>query len=306
VIRRQLSREVLKERLKGVFETCAPEDYKTKVLKGHLHDAIPYNSGLKVRIELLGADGSLETLKKWSTQNKSVDEALLKLSAKFSSAYGFERKTALETVRLCAEAMGISVREPEKGKTEERTFEQPAYREATYESTDKEVPKASKKNRTPSKRALVRYLLFLVLMSAGFIGGGLYFGTLSKTLEIIRSPFFEDRVILGIIGGLIGILTVMPFIFKKSKLPMFYPMLALLVQVVVAALAKDMPIVYERFQIGIWAVVTGSFILLTAQAAFFPRREDGVSARAISPYYLTGAVYFVTQWAVRATALYLQ
>lgn len=102
-LRRNSDEETIINGIKKAIESCDAEELKSKKFIGLLYDYIPYEAGLKARLELMGRSG---TLHKVIMLNEKSDKKLIKLMIQFSSTYGFSDAVTKETFSYVLEALG--------------------------------------------------------------------------------------------------------------------------------------------------------------------------------------------------------
>lgn len=104
---KSMSESELIEQLKLVLTTCDAHDYKTKKFVGLLNDFIPYQTGLKIRLELLAKSGLIEQLSKIKKDAHSSSK-IEKMAIQFSKEYGFIYEESYHTISLVAKALQIN------------------------------------------------------------------------------------------------------------------------------------------------------------------------------------------------------
>ena len=109
---RQLNEEGIVEKLKEVYALCDAEDFKTKKFVGLINDYIPYQSGLKIRLEWMGKQGYIEQLEKLKKEyNPSAK--IEKMAIQFAKEYGFIAEESYKTFTMMARAMSMKTAIPQ-------------------------------------------------------------------------------------------------------------------------------------------------------------------------------------------------
>jgi hypothetical protein len=103
---RQLNEEGIVEKLKEVYALCDAEDFKTKKFVGLINDYIPYQSGLKIRLEWMGKQGYIEQLEKLKREN-NPSMKIEKMALQFAKEYGFVAEDSYKTFAMMARAMSL-------------------------------------------------------------------------------------------------------------------------------------------------------------------------------------------------------
>jgi len=109
---RQMTETDIIQQLKIVIDACENEDFKSKRFTGLLNDYIPYQNGLKIRLELLGRSGSIEQMRNFKKESNQYSK-IEKLAAQFSKEYGFVYEEILSTVLLVAKALALNTTSPQ-------------------------------------------------------------------------------------------------------------------------------------------------------------------------------------------------
>ena len=108
---RQLNEEGIVEKLKEVYALCDAEDFKTKKFVGLINDYIPYQSGLKIRLEWMGKQGYIEQLEKLKKEN-NPSAKIEKMAIQFAKEYGFIAEESYKTFTMMARAMSMKTALP--------------------------------------------------------------------------------------------------------------------------------------------------------------------------------------------------
>ena len=109
---RQLNEEGIVEKLKEVYALCDAEDFKTKKFVGLINDYIPYQSGMKIRLEWMGKQGYIEQLEKLKKEN-NPSAKIEKLAIQFAKEYGFIAEESYKTFSMMARAMSMKTALPQ-------------------------------------------------------------------------------------------------------------------------------------------------------------------------------------------------
>lgn len=109
---RQLNEEGIVEKLKEVYALCDAEDFKTKKFVGLINDYIPYQSGMKIRLEWMGKQGYIEQLEKLKKEN-NPSAKIEKLAIQFAKEYGFIAEESYKTFTMMARAMSMKTALPQ-------------------------------------------------------------------------------------------------------------------------------------------------------------------------------------------------
>ncbi len=109
---RQLNEEGIVEKLKEVYALCDAEDFKTKKFVGLINDYIPYQSGMKIRLEWMGKQGYIEQLEKLKKEN-NPSAKIEKMAIQFAKEYGFVPEESYKTFTMMARAMSMKTALPQ-------------------------------------------------------------------------------------------------------------------------------------------------------------------------------------------------
>lgn len=109
---RQLNEEGIVEKLKEVYALCDAEDFKTKKFVGLINDYIPYQSGMKIRLEWMGKQGYIEQLEKLKKET-NPSAKIEKLAIQFAKEYGFVAEESYKTFTMMARAMSMKTALPQ-------------------------------------------------------------------------------------------------------------------------------------------------------------------------------------------------
>ncbi|GAU77963.1 hypothetical protein [Fusibacter sp. 3D3] len=324
-----LSEQDLMVQLKIVIESCDKSDFKTKKFVGLLYDYIPYNNGLKTRLELIGKTGYIEEVMKLGKEADSNTKKLERFSVQIASEYGFRPEVMIKTFKLLAKTLNIPVKLEQSEISNEGSqiisnavkgnFSK-NHRKEAVENEVKGLSAVAAKSTLPSKSEntrptyapqnkkrwirnkgnLVKILFYLVAVVGGELYLNNYFGNAPVALRAFESVVVMWWPILIVASVLISL--IVNFAYKKFKVNLanFFPIIMLIFQLVGIAFKVEIPVLYENIQATILLVLVGSFILTTGYAIRLPKgATDFIAHKAIYSYYATGILFFLGQYLVR-------
>lgn len=316
-----LPEAVLIQRMKEVLALCETDDFKTKKFKGLLHDHIPNETGLKVRLEILGQSGELEKLLKLKGKSQDKSSKIEKMAQQFSKVYGFSESLSYSTLILVAKALDLQVQEIPVNESSNPVVDslKPVgnFSKKHFDEKPVNVGNLRIKTASPSKTIhpqikknnvlnMIKIAGFIAIMLGVYYRMLVYFGhdeaviSLIKTLPSlgVNSPWIWS---FGITVILMCIMPTILYKFKKINVPSLYPVAMLLIQLIASALYIGVPEYYELLQMSICLALILSFGVVSMPSVKLPRgRTDVLAYKAILPYYLTGITFFLAQIAVRS------
>ncbi len=333
-----LSERELMTQLKIVIDSCDKSDFKTKKFVGLLYDYIPYNKGLKTRLELIGRTGYIEEVMKLGKDADHNTKKLERFSVQIASEYGFRPEVMIKTFRLLAVTLNIPVKTEQSDLSDSGSqtitnavrgnFSKNHRREAlaqevklvntvvpssTAQSSKVESARQKQKSKQhqkfspKSKRRWIRNkgnLLKILFYILAVIGGELYlnyyFGNTATVLHAFKTVMISWWPILVVTSVLISLVVNLSYKKFKVNLANFFPIVMLILQLVGIVFKVETPALYENVQAAILTVLLGSFILTTSYAVRLPKgATDFISHKSIYSYYATGILFFLGQYLVR-------
>lgn len=331
---RQLTEEDIVEKLKSIIELCDLEDYKTKKFVGLLHDYIPYQSGLKVRLELLGKHGVIEQLFKLKKEtNQSIK--IEKMATQFSKEYGFVYEECLKSIHLMAKAMALNPEMPKTASLKIVTSVQTAQGNFSKKHIATDTPQtgpivstpdstAAKSSLPPNgktavkaKRKFVRnkfnlwaYLILIVAIPLGYYTLHYNLGQVftirdvvvtNVTYPVYLDPWFTGTLIATAVMILLPVIANWAF---KLNVVSLYPLLVLLAEVILASIEPKFPEFTIGFQMVMGIGLLLSFMVLGFYAMRLPKgAKEYVSYKALVPYYMSTVIWLLGQYIVFQRAL---
>ncbi len=329
---RQMSDDELVQKLKLVLNACDASELKTKKFVGLLNDYIAYNSGLKIRLELLGKAGYIEQLQKLKKETNQQGK-IEKLALNFTREYGFIYEESLDTFNLLIRAMAFKstnldtttlkiVSSVQSGQgnfskkhiavEEVRPINEVASAQSKSQSQDTLKSETAGKPQIAKKRKFVRnkfnlglYLILLTMIPIGFYTLQSKYGAFTKVIDVMKQYFYwpvynnaNAISILVITLAVVGIPFIVNKLFKFNILG-FYPLAMLLIQILLITVQPRVPELYLYLQSVIGIIVLASFSLLGFYSIRLPKgAKEYTASRAIMPYYLMTAIWFVSQYIV--------
>lgn len=326
---RQMSDDELVQKLKLVLNACDTSELKTKKFVGLLNDYIAYNSGLKIRLELLGKAGYIEQLQKLKKETNQQGK-IEKLALNFTREYGFIYEESLDTFSLLTRAMAfkstnletttlkiVSSVQSGQGNFSKKHIAaeevRPINVNASVVSKSQTLKSETMGTTLPAKkRKFVRnkfnlglYLLLLTMIPIGFYTLQSHFGAFTQVIDIMKQyfywPVYNNANTISILVITLAVVSI-PFIVNKLfkfNLLGFYPLVMLLIQILLITVQPRVPELYLYLQSVIGIIVLASFSLLGFYSIRLPKgAKEYTASRAIMPYYLMTAIWFVSQYIV--------
>lgn len=304
---RQMQDEEIVSHLKTVLEACDADELKSKKFVGLLNDHIPYNQGLKIRLELIAKNGYIDELKKMKRANDPIKK-IDKMAQDFSKTYGFRHEESIATFNLLARA--LSLKAIAQRETTLRIVDAVQSSQGNFSKKHLPEEKEVKIPMTPIKKRFIRnkanlwlYLLYLVALPVAFYVLLEHFGITEEVLSQVKSVVtFPIHLNRWFIGALIVtfFMVMLPFAANwtfKFNLLGIYPMIMLLVQVVLFSIQPAMPQFYSVAQVVLGGILMLSFAILAFYAMRLPKGANEYTAqRALLPYYLSGAIWLMGQY----------
>jgi len=333
---RQLTEEGIIEKLKSIIELCDAEDYKTKKFVGLLHDYIPYQSGLKVRLELMGKQGYIEQLMKLKKENNQSAK-IEKMASQFSKEFGFVYEECIKTMTLLAKAMSLNPELPKattlkivssvqsaQGNFSKKHIapeSQMTTATLTTASTGSKNPnnqstgsvKVSsnyKKKFVRNKLNLWAYLLLMIAIPLGYYALNYNIGQISlvynQVMDTITLPIYLDPWVTGTMIAT-STMILIPVIFNwafKLNVVSLYPLLTLLAEVILASIGPKFPNFYIGFQLMMGIGLLLSFSVLGFYAMRLPKgAKEYLSYKSLMPYYLSTVIWLMGQYIIFQRAI---
>lgn len=313
---RQLSEAELIEKIKIILDQCEVSDYKTKKFVGLLYDHIPYQTGLKIRLELIAKHGYLEQLIKLKKETNATQK-LEKLTMQFSKAFGFVYEEAASTFQLLSQSLAIKTAvssEPTlkivtsvQGNFSKKHFEAPKPAQTTQvgSKAPNQTQASLNKGRIKNPMNLFLYLLLLVVIPAGYVLIQRQYGDFLGLRDFMQDYFGSTQITdtwkVGI-GIILGSLILAPPLFKwafKSNIISVYPLLMLVIQGVLYTIEPNFHDMFGVFQLALGGLTFVSFAVLGFYAYRLPKgTKTHVSYQALWPYYLTTLIWLGGQYLV--------
>lgn len=315
---RQLSEADLVEKLKIIINQCEVSDYKTKKFVGLLYDHIPYQTGLKIRLELIAKHGYLEQLIKLKKETNATQK-LEKLIKQFSSAFGFVYEEAASTFQLLSQSLELEVK---KGVQSEPTLRivssvQGNFSKKHFQPTEttqtgtKPPTEQTKAQPVQSKRSiknplnLFLYMLLLTVIPVGYTLIQREYGEFLALSDFMQIYFGNAEIVdtwKVSIAIILGTLIFAPPIFRwafKSNVMTIYPLLMLVIQGVLYTIYPKFPDLFSVFQLALGGLTFVSFAVLGFYAYRLPKsNKTHLSYQAFWPYYLTALIWLGGQYLV--------
>lgn len=304
---KQMRDDEIVDHLKKILDSCDIEELKSKKFVGLLNDHIPYNQGLKIRLELIAKNGYVDELRKLSRASDHSDK-LGKMASSFSRTYGFVYEESIATFNLLAQALSVKANSQNVATLKIVHAVQSgggnfSKKHLPEEKEVKVVPPIIKKRFIRNKLNLFLYILYIVAIPIGFYLMLDYFEMISVVTEHLKGVMtFPLHLNSWFIGSLIatGMVVMLPYAANwtfKFNLLGFYPLIMLLAQVVLFSLQPAMPQTYSVMQASLGAVMVISFLIIAFYAMRLPKGANEYTAqRAIFPYYLTAAIWLMGQY----------
>ena len=264
---RQLSEADLVEKLKIIINQCEVSDYKTKKFVGLLYDHIPYQTGLKIRLELIAKHGYLEQLIKLKKES-NVTQKLEKLIKQFSSAFGFVYEEAASTFQLLSQSLELEIKKVVQAEPTLRIVSsvQGNFSKKHFQPTEtalKAPAEQAKVQPVQSKRSvknplnLFIYLLLLTVIPVGYTLIQRQYGDFLALGDFIRIYFGNTEIVDAwkvSIPIILGTLIFAPPVFRwafKSNVMAIYPLLMLVIQGVLYTIYPKLPDLFGVFQLAL-------------------------------------------------------
>lgn len=328
---RQMTEEEIVKKLEIVLNSCDATELKTKKFVGLLNDHIAYNNGLKVRLELLGKAGYIEQLQKLR-KDANNQAKVEKLAVNFAKEYGFIYEECLDTFQLLVRAMAFKpmrletptlkivnsvqsgqgnfskkhLAEEEKPiSPKETSVAKGQLQSETKHQTETAFSASQKRKFVRNKMNLALYVFLLFIIPSGYYTLQSNFGNLPVVTETLKQyfywPIYNNSNTISILAITL-LVSLMPFIVNrlfKFNLLGIYPMLMLLFQIILVAVAPRVPELYIYLQAVLGTIVLISYAILGFYSMRLPKGAKEYTAnRAIMPYYLMTAIWFVSQYIV--------
>ncbi len=333
---RQISEDEIVKKIKAALDACDSSELKTKKFVGLLNDFIPYENGLKMRLELLAKAGYIDQIDKLK-RDQVNDQKIEKMAQAFSKEYGFVIDESLKTIRLImkakafnkvthqnAPALKIVSAVQVQGNFSKKHIQTEAESNVNLNSSSvldegvsklkqssnqnsneasKQIQRKRPKKWVRNKRNLIAYLFLLVALPIGYYTLLVNNNALVETMAILDQFFswpltFEPNVIALIIIS--GVMTMAPFVankLKKMNILGFYPLVLLGIEVILTALSTKLPAYFTVIQFGIGVCLFLSFLVLGFYAMRLPKGAKEYTAyRSILPYYLMTGLWLGAQY----------
>jgi hypothetical protein len=324
---KQTEADVIKA-VKTAIETCDAEELKSKKFVGLLNDFIKDQSGLKIRLELLGKSGMIPLIDK-TLKEANPTLKIEKMAQQFSKNYGFTQDVTAKTFEILTLALSnkktsapvtLKIVEPvqvAQGGFSKKHFNQPIVEKSVVNANRQATIKVQQPNEGSGKRKkwvrntfnLWSYILLLVTIPFGYIGLNAYYDKLLdlETVFVTRfHPHFYVETSFVVAASLMIFAIFSPYLInwttKKNTLS-FYPLAALFFQVITFQLASTDLSYYMDLQMlfGIGTLI--SFAVLGFYAMRLPKGAyDYTAYRSIGPYYLITCIWMVGQYIVYSKA----
>ena len=326
-----MSETELIDQLKKVLDVCDVADYGTKKFVGLLNDYIPYQTGLKTRLELLGKSGAIEQMTKIK-KDAHASSKVEKIALQFSKEYGFIYEESYHTLSLVAKALQLNhtvttapslrIVSSVQGNFSKNHIKPDAAQEQKSQTSSSSTSKSTltvhsapahaqasspqqmlgKKRFIRSKGYLTMYLLILFSIPLGFLGLQIQSGQLNETISTFKDVMMplsiENPWVIGLIS-LTFIATVLPYVIKaafKKNILSYYPTVIFLSQMLLATVGG---LEIALVQLGIGVLLFGSFAILGAYVMRLPRgAKEYVAYKALLPYSLSVTIWLVGQYVI--------
>lgn len=288
-------------RLRDIFNQCDIHELQGKKLKGLLYDMLPYDTGLKTRIELMGQSGYLEKLKRSNAKDTRVDGKIEKWSDAFAEQFGFTREASLQTFFLCAKAYAlplealrvipVNVVTQAKGNFSKKHMSSGDEHESsrpTYTPTQG-TPKNTFKQHV-LKALYYGYIIAFVAVAIILLWHSNGFETL-KNISI-STPLYEDVWVFGTLLACVFsiLLTWGAKKYAKKDLLALYPFLIAFIHLLIMGLYQMAPEHFEKIYVTMCFVLVIGFMLTKKHAKHV---LDYLS------YYASALVLFGSQYLIR-------
>ena len=287
-----LSEQELVQQLKCIFDSCDLEDYKTKKFAGLLHDYIPYNNGLKTRLELIGKLGYMEALLKLNKDAESNSKKIERFSIQIASEYGFEPEILMRTFYLAAKSADIAIAQNSKKTSGDgsalitnavRGNFSKNHRSESQDQPTQALPmtntamktkasmqsqtsahsqplKATKRKWLRNKGNLIKLLFFILGLTGGDLYLNMYFSNSPNALLSLKEAVSVWWPMIFISSAVISAITSICYRKFKMNFASFLPIIILMIQLVGIVLKVEMPILYETIQMVMLNIMILSFI----------------------------------------------
>ncbi|HAS72811.1 MAG TPA: hypothetical protein DCS67_01545 [Clostridiales bacterium UBA8960] len=318
---RELNEDEIVRRLKTVLEACDADELKSKKFVGLLNDHIPYQQGLKLRLELIAKNGYIEEMQKLK-RSSDTSVRTEKMALQFSKAFGFVYEESYASFNILAKAMSLNPAAPQgaslkivnavqSGQGNFSKKHLPEEKNNTNRVKNiKPVQTQIRKRFIRNKANLILYLIYLLIIPIGFYVLQNYFGNVEQTKLLLGTIFtYPVYVNEWFVGTLIatGVVIVLPYAVKwtfKMNLLGFYPLVMLLVQALLFSVQPNLPQFYALGQIALGIVMLTSFAIIAFYSMRLPKGAYEYTAyRAIVPYYLSGAIWLAGQYVLYANLM---
>lgn len=325
---KSLTDQELIQQLKSIIASCDLEDYKTKKFVGLLHDYIPYNNGLKTRLELIGKLGYMEALLKLNKDAESNSKKIERFSVQIASEYGFEPEVLMRTFNLVAQSVGIPIsRTTQKPSSQGSVLITNAVRgnfsknhrretnvHVTEASANTNISRPVKETaytepqRSPRRRwlrnkgNLAKLLFFIVALICGDLYLNTYFNNSANAVLALKEAVSVWWPVIVISSAVISGITSICYRKFKMNLAHFLPIIILIVQLIGIVLKVEVPNLYETIQMVMLNIMILSFILTSGYSIRLPKgAKDFISHKAIYSYYAAGILFLLGQYLVRVS-----
>lgn len=315
---RELNEDEIVRRLKIVLTSCDEDELKSKKFVGLLNDHIPYQQGLKTRLELIAKNGYIEEMQKLKRSNDKTFRTE-KMALQFSKVYGFIYEESVATFNLIAKALSLSPMMAQNASLKIVNATQVAQgnfskkhlpeerKQEVHESNQIPIKNHIKKRFIRNKINLWLYLIYLLGIPALFYTLQNYFGNVEHTLaqlsSVVTFPIYTNEWFMGTLIATF-VATVLPYAAKwtfKINLLGYYPLLMLLIQALLFSVQPNMPQLYATLQISIGVVLLISYAIMGFYSIRLPKGAyDYTAYRAIAPYYLSGVIWLTGQYVLYA------
>ena len=314
--------------VKMAIEACDAEELKTKKFVGLLNDFIKDQSGLKIRLEILGKSGMIPLIDK-TLKEANATQKVEKMVLQFSKNYGFTQEVSAKTFEIItlalsnkrlSEPVKLKIVEPvhaAQGGFSKKHFTQPIVENSTVnEKTHSEIKNSKLNIGSGKKKKWVRnafnlwaYILLLVAMPFGYVGLNVHYNKLVALENVLITrfhPHFYVETSFVVAASIMILAILSPYFInwttKKNTLSL-YPLAALFFQVITFQLASTDLSYYMDLQLlfGIGTLI--SFAVLGFYAMRLPKGAYEYTAyRSIGPYYLITCIWLVGQYIVYSKA----
>lgn len=314
--------EEIAEKLKIVFAACDYDDLKTKKFKGLLYDYIPNETGLKLRLEVLGQSGYLQKVLKLTSKKSDLTPQLNKLASEFSQAYGFQTSVILKTMTYVAWAMDIrpdlkvvpNVSETVEEATVEKAVSSGNFSKKHLGGEGHKVvllePEPIPSRKPTVKRNKPWLFQMALLIFIGAFSGGYYYllhyfgdntDALNALMRVYEKGYTHPIIAVTLSASFIGLIaSILLYKYKKYNLVILYPVLIIFIELVAGAFYVSNPALFELIQLSIMG-----FLILGMVYAMIPAFTKRMTTKVtyakqvLLPYYLTGILFIGSQILVR-------